>query len=133
MLSNTLRLNFCYLEIIHILYPHDHPKIIGDIPKNKQKNMYICIHKIIRLILMKTKIKMKNRLHRYGINRPRSRHLQKYSKCKKCLSMMMLLSIKQHLSNIIWSSIHEKLSNTEVELNKSVAYSKKACLSTEKR
>ena len=29
--------------------------------------------------------------------------------------MMMLICIKQHLSNI-WSSIHEKLSNTEIEL-----------------
>ena len=27
---------------------------------------------------------------------------------KKCLSMMMLIFIKQHLSNI-WSSIHEKV------------------------
>ena len=27
--------------------------------------------------------------HRYAINRPRPRHGHKYSKCKKCLSMMM--------------------------------------------
>ena len=30
----------------------------------------------------------------------RSRHGHKYSKCKKCLSMMMLICIKQHLSDI---------------------------------
>ena len=36
-LSNTLGLNFCYLKIIRILYPRCHPKIIGDILKNKQK------------------------------------------------------------------------------------------------
>ena len=29
---------------------------------------------------------MKNRSHRYDINRPRSRHGRKYSKCKKCFS-----------------------------------------------
>ena len=46
--------------------------------------------------------------NRYNINRPRSRYGHKYSKCKKCLSMMILICIKQHLSNI-WSSIHEKV------------------------
>ena len=34
------------------------------------------------------------------MNRPRSRHGYKYSKYKKCLSIMMLIYIKQHLSNI---------------------------------
>ena len=48
------------------------------------------------------------RSHRYGINRPRSRHGHKSSVYKKCLSMMMLLCIKQYLSNT-WSSIHEKV------------------------
>ena len=51
---------------------------------------------------------MKNRSHRYDINRPRSRHGHKYSEYEKCLSMMMPLCIKQHLGNI-WSSIHEKV------------------------
>ena len=49
------------------------------------------------------KMKMKNRSHRYNINRLRSRHGHKYSIYKKCLSMMVLLCIKEHLSNI-WSS-----------------------------
>ena len=40
---------------------------------------------------------------------------------------MMLLYIKQHLSNI-WSPIHEKLSNTEAELKNTVAYKKKRVL-----
>ena len=62
MLSNTLRLNFCYLKIIHIL----HPKIIGNILKNKQ-NKCVCIHEIIRQIIMKMKMKMKNTSHRYDI------------------------------------------------------------------
>ena len=51
---------------------------------------------------------MKNRLHRYDINRPRSRNEHKYNGYKKCLIIIMLLCTKQHLSNI-WSSIHEKV------------------------
>ena len=39
--------------------------------ENKQNNKCVRIHEIIRLIIMKMKMKMKNRLHRYGINRPR--------------------------------------------------------------
>ena len=69
--------------------------------------------------------------HKYDINRPRSRHEHKYSKCKKFLSMMMLICIKQHLSNI-WSSIHEKLGNTETELNK-IKILKKACIHLTKK
>ena len=57
---------------------------------------------------MKMKTKIKNKSHRYDINRPMSRHGHKYSKYKKCLVMMMLICIKQHLSNIR-SSIHEKV------------------------
>ena len=51
-------------------------------------------------------LKMKTRSHRYVINRPRSRHEHKNTKYKMCLSMMMVICIKQHVSNI-WSSIHE--------------------------
>ena len=36
----------------------------------------------MRLIIMKMKTKMKNRSHRYDINRPTSRHGHKYSKFK---------------------------------------------------
>ena len=49
---------------------------------------------------MKMKMNMKNRSHRYDINRPRFRLGHKYSKYRKCLSMMMLTLIKQHLTNI---------------------------------
>ena len=47
MLSNTSRLNFCYLKIIHILHLCYQRKIIGHI-KNKEKNKCVCIHEIIR-------------------------------------------------------------------------------------
>ena len=43
---------------------------------------------------MKMEMKMKNRSPRHDINRPRSRYGHKYSKYKKCLSMM-LICIKQ--------------------------------------
>ena len=44
-------------------------------------------------------MKMKKKSHKYDIISLRSRHGHKYSKYKKCLSMMMLLDIKQYLSN----------------------------------
>ena len=123
MLSNTRRLNFCYLKIIHIFHPHYHPKIVGHILKNKQKNKHVCFHEIIRLIIMKMEMKMKNRSHRrFDINRPRYIHGLKHSKYIKCW-------IKQHLINI-WSSIHEIVKHTEVQWKKTVVYKKK-CLSWE--
>ena len=64
----------------------------------------------------------KSRSHRYNINRASSKYGHKYSKYKKCLSMMMFICIKQHLSNI-WSSIHEKVKlKKERWLWKSVYY-----------
>ena len=54
------------------------------------------------------KLKMKNRSHRSDINRPRSRHGHKYKKYKKRLIIMIIISIKQHLSNNR-GSIHENI------------------------
>ena len=68
------------------------------------KNSRLII-RLTQLIIMKMKVKMKNRSRRYDINRPRSKHAHKYSECWKRLSMMIIYT-KQHLSNI-WSSIHE--------------------------
>ena len=82
--------------------------IIRYILKNNQKNTHVCVHEIIKSIIMKMKIKMKNTSHRYNINRLRSRHGHKCSKYKICFSVMMLLCIKQHLTNI-WSPIPEKV------------------------
>ena len=94
MLSNTLRLNFCYLKTIHILLPRYHPKTLGHILKNKQKSKLVCIHKIIRLIIMRMKMKLKNRSHRYDTNRRTSRHGHKSGKYITCLTMIMLTFIK---------------------------------------
>ena len=69
------------------------------------------------------KLKMKNRSHRYDINGPRLRHWHNYTKYKMCLSVMMVICVKQHLSNI-WSSIHEKVKKHWGWVEKSVAYIK---------
>ena len=46
------------------------------------------------------KAAIKNRSHRYDMNRPRPRHGHKYTKYKMCLNIMMVICTKQHLSNI---------------------------------
>ena len=45
---------------------------------------------------------------KYDINRTRPRHGHKYTKYKISLNLVMVICIKQHLSNI-WSLIHEKV------------------------
>ena len=86
-----------------------HPKIIGHVLKTKQKNMYVCIHEITRLIIMKMKIKMKNRSQRYDINRLRST-------CDTNIS-----KYKQHLKFNSWKS----KATLRLCWNKSVAYKKR--------
>ena len=54
------------------------------------------------------RLEMKNRSHRYYINRPRPRHRHKYSKYKVDLSLNTVTCIKQHLSNIV-GSVNEKV------------------------
>ena len=77
------------------------------------------------------KIKMKNRSHRYDIKRPRSRYGHKYSN-HKCLSMIMLICMKQHLSNT-WGSIHEKVKYHWGWAEKRVAYIKKRVYQDQER
>ena len=60
---------------------------------------------------------MKNRWNRHDINSPRPRHRDTYTLYKMYPNMMMVICIKEHLS-IVWSTIHEKLSNSKAELNK---------------
>ena len=106
MLSNTLRLNFCYLKTFHIFHPRYHPEIMGHILKNKQRNKYLCIHEIIRLIILRMKMKMKKDY--IDTTKTDLGHGHKYSnKYKKCLTMMILICVKKHLSNT-WCSTHDK-------------------------
>ena len=67
MLSKTLKLNLIFQNYSHsslTLSSKNHLK-------NKEKNKCVCIYEIIWLIIMKIKTKIKNRSHRYNINRPR--------------------------------------------------------------
>ena len=43
---------------------------------------------------------MKSRSHRYDVNRPRPRQGHKYTEYEVCLGKMMVMCIKQQLSNI---------------------------------
>ena len=63
--------------------------------------------KSIWLMMVKVRLKIRNRSHRYNIIRPRHRYGNKYTKYKIYLSMMKFICIKQHLNNV-WGSIHEK-------------------------
>ena len=128
MLSNTPRLNFCYLKVIHILHQYYHPKVIGHILKNKQTNRVclhvcqtneakcVCIHHIIRLIIMK----MKNRSHRNDINRlkPGILHIKRVSRCCCLYALSSRLAIFEAL-------FMKNLRYIDTESNKSIAYIKK--------
>ena len=46
------------------------------------------------------RLNMKNGSYRYDINKPRHRHGHKYTKYEMCLCIVMVICIKQHLSNI---------------------------------
>ena len=66
---------------------------------------------------MKIKMKLKDKSHRYDINRPTSRNEHKYIKYK----------ISQYKNACIYQAT-PKLSNTEAELKNSIAYKKSVCL-----
>ena len=66
---------------------------------------------------------MKNRSLRSDITSPRPRYGHKYTIYKMCLSLMMAIRFKQHLSNI-WSSIYEKIKQHWGWVEQSVAYKK---------
>ena len=100
-LSNTLRLNVCHLKIIHFLHSCYHPKLC-EMFKKCVKKKCVCFNDIIWLIIMKMRLKMKIGSHRYDINRTRPRHEHKYTKYEICLSMIMVIFNKKHLSNICW-------------------------------
>ena len=48
--------------------------------KKCTKNMCVCFNEVILLMTLKMRLKMKNRSHRYDINRPRPRHGDKIGK-----------------------------------------------------
>ena len=93
---------------------------------SKQKNKCVCIHEIMRLTIIRMKMKMKNKSHRYGINRLSFKHGQKSSTYTNCRVMMMLICIKQHQSNI-WNSIHAKIKQHWGWVEKKALLLKKVC------
>ena len=72
---------------------------------------------------VKRRLKMKNRSHKYNTNKLRPRQRHKYTKWKICLVIVMVICIKEYLSNI-WSLIYEKIMS--LSWKKSVAYKKAA-------
>ena len=54
------------------------------------------------------KLEIKNRSKRFEITWPRSGCGNKYTKHKMCISIMIVIYIKQHLSNI-YSTIYNKV------------------------
>ena len=75
--------------------------------KKITRNKYVYLNEVIWLMTMKKMLKMKKRSHRYDINRTRPTNGHKYTKHKMCLSIMMVICIKEHPN--IWSSIDEKV------------------------
>ena len=67
--------------------------------KSNQKNKCVCVQEMTCIIIMK---RMKNGPRRYHISKPRWRHRHIYSEFKKCLSMVILICIKQHLMLNWW-------------------------------
>ena len=51
-LSNTLRINFRFLTIIHFLHPLSYPKILGEILKKYKKQVRL-FNKVIWLMRLK--------------------------------------------------------------------------------
>ena len=62
--------------------------------KKCTKTSASCFNEIIWLIIMKLRLKMKNRSHKYSTNRTRSRHGQKCTKHKMYLITMMAMCYK---------------------------------------
>ena len=110
MLSNTMRLNLCYLKIILILPLNSHPTIIVNILKNKQKNKRVWIHDFILLIITKAK----HRSHRDNINRVRPKHGHKLENIKG-FSVWWCLYVLSNTHATFEAQFMKKLNNTKAE------------------
>ena len=127
MLNSTLGLNFSCLNIIHVLFPRYHLKTIAHILKNKRKSKRVFTHEIARLIIIKMKMKMKNRSHRYDII-DLGLDMDNNIVNLKSVSVSWCLYVLSNIQETFEVEFMKKLSNTEAEMKKSVAY-KKVCSS----
>ena len=107
-LSNTLEAEVLLFQNYSLSSSTLSPKNNRAFSKKCMKNRYVCLNEVIYSMTMKMRLKMKNRWHRYDINRHRLRHGCKYTKYEMCLTIMMVICTKQHLSNI-WRSIYERV------------------------
>ena len=86
------------MKIISFLHPRYHPKIIGgDFLKNVQKAHASVLMALVINDTENETENLKNRSQRYDIKWPRSRHGNKYTKYKMCLSIM----------SVFWATTHE--------------------------
>ena len=92
MLSNTLMLNFCYQYSLSTLSSKNNRTN----SKISIKNKCVCIHEIIRLMIVRMMMKMKNRSHRHDINSSSSRQ------------KVIMRSVSSTRVNI-WSLVHVKV------------------------
>ena len=58
---------------------------------------------------------MKNRSHRYDINKPRPRQGRRYTKYRMCIIILMVTCIKQLISNILLNSLVHTLQRKFLE------------------
>ena len=102
-LNNTLRLNFCYLKTF-LLCSSTLSSKNNRIYKKCAKYKCACFTDVIRLMTIKVRLKMKNRLQRYNINRPKPRHRSKYTNYKMYISIMPLYVLSYTLKLNWWKS-----------------------------
>ena len=74
--------------------------------------------------MMKMRLKIKNRLFGYDINKPRPKHGHKYTKYNICHNTLMLIYISSNILATIKARFMKKSSNTEAELKKSTGSKK---------
>ena len=70
------------------------------------------------------RLKIKNRLFGYDINKPRPKHGHKYTKYNICHNTLMLIYISSNILATIKARFMKKSSNTEAELKKSTGSKK---------
>ena len=70
------------------------------------------------------RLKIKNRLFGYDINKPRPKHGHKYTKYNICHNTLMLIYILSNILATIKARFMKKSSNTEAELKKSTGSKK---------
>ena len=120
-------LNFWHLKFIRIIHPRYQPRITGHVLKNNQKNKCICIHEIIRLIIMKMKMKMKKKFHVNTTSIDVDRNMDTNIVNIKSVSAWWCLYVLRSTLATFEAQFMKKLSIIEPELKKLLLI-KKVCI-----